>query len=62
MFKRFTDYSSQSQLNGFMEMTDHEISFTLFDVFTIFLHRVEAKRMILTAWFSVIVKGTILLF
>lgn len=44
MFKRFIDPTSQSQLNGFIKMTDHEISFTLFDVFTIFLYKVEAKN------------------
>lgn len=43
LFKRFTTYASQSQLNGFIEMTNHEISFTLFDVFTIVLYKVEAK-------------------
>lgn len=44
MFKRFTDYTSQSQLNDFIEMTDREISFLLFDVFTIFLYKMEAKN------------------
>lgn len=46
LFKRFSDYTSQSQLNDFIEMANHGISFILFDVFTIILYKKEAKNKI----------------
>lgn len=44
LFKRISDYTSHNRLNGSIEMTNHEISFTLFDVFTIILYKMEAKN------------------
>lgn len=54
---RVTVYTSQSQLNGLTEMTDHDF----FSRYLMsFLYKAEAKiKMILTAWFSVSVKGAI---